>query len=299
MAVFGRAVVRMVIVICGVLAGVRAAAALTPDEGILAFASDRDGDYDIYLLDVHSGYAHNLRRGDHDSQDDQPSWSPDGMRLAYRAHRDGNDRLMIYDMAAGSSREVMPNAIGSPSMTPVWTPDGTQISLVVPGGFLGFVDADSGQAQYPLTTIYPLTHTWAPDGGQIIYSRPYSIFSVRLYALDLLTGRQRSLTPPRGAYTFPDWSPANDALAVIHRRDIYVLDPGCLPGCVALGRRLTDSAEFKVWPTWSPDGRLIAFECLDNASSQICLIDVESGVRRQLTHSPDHVRNIKPAWRPR
>ena len=296
---FGRAVVRMLIVICGVLVGVRAAAALTPDEGILAFASDRDGDYDIYLLDVHSGFAHNLRRGDHTIHDDQPSWSPDGMRLVYRASLDGDSHLMIYDMADGSSHEVMPNTIGSPNMTPVWTPDGSQISLVVPGGILGIVDAGSGQTQFPLTTIYPLTHIWSPDGRQIIYSRPYSVFSVRLYALDLLTGRQRSLTPARGAFTFPAWSPASDALAVIHQRDIYVLDPDCLPACVELGQRLTESAEFKVWPTWSPDGRQIAFECLDNASSQICLIDVESGVRRQLTHSPDHVRNVKPAWRPR
>jgi len=288
----------MIFLACVALAGVRGVA-LLPDEGVLAFASDRDGDLDIYLLDVRTGFAHNLRRGDHQAQDDQPAWSPDGTRLAYRSNLDGINRLMVYDMDAGRSYQAAPDRIGTPAMTPSWSPDGAQIAVIVPGGILGLIEAGSGQADFPRTTIYPLTHTWSPDGGQIIYSRTYSLFSVRLYALDLLTGRQVALTPTRGAYTFPAWSPASDMLAVIHQRDIYLFDPTCLPSCIGQGQRLTDTLEFKIWPTWSPDGRRLAFECLDNASSQICIIDVETGARRQLTYAPDHVRNIKPAWRPR
>ncbi|MCC6617373.1 MAG: PD40 domain-containing protein [Anaerolineae bacterium] len=296
-ALVGRLVMRMMMVACVALVGVRAAG-LMPDEGMLAFASDRDGDLDIYLLDVRTGFAHNLRRGDRIAQDDQPAWSPDGMRLAFRSNLDGINRLMVYDMRAGTSAQAAPDTVGTPAMTPAWAPDGMQIAVVVPGGMLGLVDAASGQTNFPRTTIYPLTHTWSPDGTQIIYSRTYSLFSVRLYALDLLSGAQRVLTPARGAYTFPAWSPAHDTLAVIHLRDIFLLDPACLPGCIAQEQRLTRSAEFKVWPTWSPDGRRIAFECLNNASSQICVIDVETGERRQLTFAPDHVRNIKPTWRP-
>src|SRR5262249_33243641 len=49
-------------------------------------------------------------------------------------------------------------------------------------------------------------------------------------------------------------------------------------------------------PTWSPDGRQIAFAGLNGGMSDLYVVDVESGAVRQLTH--DAFADLQPTWSP-
>jgi len=69
-------------------------------EGQIAFETDRDGNWEIYTLDVRTGLVFNLSRND--AADHAPSWSPDSSRLAFHSNRGGETD--IYIMNAGGNQ---------------------------------------------------------------------------------------------------------------------------------------------------------------------------------------------------
>ena len=90
----------------------------------IAFMSQRDGNPEIYVMDVDGG---NLRRlTDNSDKDFSPSWSPDGKRIAFTSDRDGHvdlqhgapiPEIYVMDADGGNQQNLTnnPNADRSPS----------------------------------------------------------------------------------------------------------------------------------------------------------------------------------------
>ncbi|MCO6457410.1 MAG: PD40 domain-containing protein [Pirellulaceae bacterium] len=74
----------------------------SPDGRRLAFASTRDGNFDIFVMDLAGGPVRRLT--DHEGFDSRPAWSPDGRRLVYTSLRDGNYDLFVIN-ADGSGEQ--------------------------------------------------------------------------------------------------------------------------------------------------------------------------------------------------
>jgi len=73
--------------------------------GKIAFASNRDGDYEIYLIDSDGTGLTQLTNNDYD--DTQPSWSNDGLRLALVSNRDsGSYQSEIYVMQSDGTNQT-------------------------------------------------------------------------------------------------------------------------------------------------------------------------------------------------
>ena len=51
-------------------------------EGLIAFASDRDGDFEIYTMNADGSNV--VKLTDNTTLDEKPSWSPDGQRITYK-----------------------------------------------------------------------------------------------------------------------------------------------------------------------------------------------------------------------
>src|SRR5262245_39576173 len=106
----------------------------SPDGQTIAYVSDRDGNFEIYLQQISGGTAINLTRNP--ASDIQPAFSPDGREIAFVSNRSGTSD--IFHAAPGLPHVggdiwVMPT-LGGPARRsvsngnfPSWTPDGSGI----------------------------------------------------------------------------------------------------------------------------------------------------------------------------
>lgn len=92
---------------------------------MVAFVSDRDGQMEIYLLDLAAGAERRLT--DHPASDMDPAFSPDGRRIAFTSDRRGS--FEIYEMSLdGSGLRRLTEARGF-DIQPVYSPDGRWIAF--------------------------------------------------------------------------------------------------------------------------------------------------------------------------
>jgi eukaryotic-like serine/threonine-protein kinase len=117
-------------------------ASWSPDGNLLAYASDRSGDFDIYIR--RSGGGEDVNITNDPGQDIQPAFSPDGNWIAFistrsaktglikigygalsRATRTYGGDLWLVPALGGSARRLAPDA-----NYPVWRPDGRRILYV-------------------------------------------------------------------------------------------------------------------------------------------------------------------------
>jgi len=81
----------------------------SPEGQRIAFLSERDGNWDIYVMDADGSNPTNLT---HDAGfDGYPAWSPDGQRIAFASNRDGNTE--IYVIAADGSSLIGTTSTGN------------------------------------------------------------------------------------------------------------------------------------------------------------------------------------------
>jgi Tol biopolymer transport system component len=88
----------------------------SPDDAAIAYASDRSGDYEIYVRAVPDGTDRRLT--DRAGLDIRPTWSPDGSRIAYTSFREG--KFEIWTMAADGNGAARLFASDFDASDPAW-----------------------------------------------------------------------------------------------------------------------------------------------------------------------------------
>jgi Tol biopolymer transport system component/DNA-binding winged helix-turn-helix (wHTH) protein len=91
----------------------------SPDGRMIAYSSDRSGNFDIWVRPVGEGDP--VRVTTSEAHDWQPDWAPEGNRLVFRSERDGGG-LFVTPVFGGKESKV-----SSFGYHPRWSPDGTQI----------------------------------------------------------------------------------------------------------------------------------------------------------------------------
>ena len=88
----------------------------------------------IWTIDVESGNAELLTRGNH--HDGDPQWSPDGRQIAFVSDRHPNPDLSwrsdvyVVDVRGGALRQVSPGRGRQAWGSPAWSPDGRWIAAI-------------------------------------------------------------------------------------------------------------------------------------------------------------------------
>ncbi|MCJ7512153.1 MAG: hypothetical protein MUO23_04205, partial [Anaerolineales bacterium] len=98
-----------------------------PDGHSIAFTSDRDGPWDIYVLDGSSGEVRRLT--DTLAYEGWPSWSPDGRWLAVESYADGDLDIWVLSVD-GSSPPIQLTNESSADYAPAWDPQGRRIAFI-------------------------------------------------------------------------------------------------------------------------------------------------------------------------
>jgi len=133
----------------------------------------------------------------------------------------------------------------------------------------------------------------SPDGRTIAFVRE-TIHGAGLYAMDAKTGRVRFLhaLDHAGVAVGPSWAPKGDRIAYAEIDAIAVLDLRT----DTLTRIFRGSVGN---PTWSPDGKEIAFERDVTDDDQAIWVMAADGTRpRRLTHPHGGAIDHVPAWSP-
>jgi Tol biopolymer transport system component len=272
-------------------------------QGMIAFASDRSGNYDIYLLDVGTGRTHRLTRDK--GGDNAPAWSPDGQKIAFSGTRDGNTDIYVMSAAGGDPTRL--TTTGDWDDEPAWSPDGAKIAYSsgsgLGGGDVWVRNADGTGSPVNLTNngAFDASPTWSPDGTKIAFvstrGPTVGTSDFDIWVMNANGSGATRLT--LGGGQFPAWSPNGQQIAFTTFRDgnweIYVVNADGTGSPVNL-TNTPDTGELS--PRWSSDGSKITFSAraFDGRSSDIYVMNADGSGVAQVARSSGS--DQKPAWRP-
>jgi len=223
--------------------------AFSPDGTLIAFSSDRDGNFEIYSMSRDGN--HQSRLTNLTGDDLCPTWSPDGSKIAFMSARDGN--YEIYSMNAdGSSQTRLTNNTWQDEL-PDWSPDGSKIlfsSRKTGSSGIYVMNTDGSNVQTILdTSENEIMGRWSPDGRQIVFAKMKTFFSQRDVWLMAADGSNvTQLTNNPAIDEDADWSPDSQRLIFQSDRDgsyqLYMMNPD--------GSHQTkiSTARGDYWPSW-------------------------------------------------
>jgi len=144
--------------------------AWSPDGQHIAFQSQRDGHWQIYIMNADGTNQHQLFTTS--SNDTAPTWSPDGGHLAFVSDRDGNPEIYSANADGTSQTRLTNNSVADDA--PNWSPDGSTIAYttIVSGDpELATMNPDGTNIQHPNPCAGVVaTPSWSPDSRQLAFS---------------------------------------------------------------------------------------------------------------------------------
>ena len=237
-------------------------AAYATDGKKLVFESQRDGNPQIYVMDVDG--KNPKRLSNNTFAERHPAWSPDGKEIMFLSNRDGNPE--IYKMNTDGSGQVRLTTSPFSEFNPQWSPNGKKILYYYEKGDhkdqLYIADKDgSNVIKISSDSTHNYYPSWSPDGENVIYAMNGDLWKMNLKNPDekkeLMAGISYAKYSPDGrkiAFKKGNWpsseiwicgSDGSNAAQLTDpqkMKRIFIVDAKCAPGsliaAVAAGRTL-------------------------------------------------------------
>ncbi|MCC7206430.1 MAG: PD40 domain-containing protein [Anaerolineae bacterium] len=224
----------------------------SPDGTRIAFASRRDGNWDLYALQVATGAITRLTFSpDYEAA---PTWSPDGAFICFEGYRENNLDLYIVP-SDGSAEPQRLTYHPAPDFSPAWDPAGAgrniaYVSLRDANAEIYIISLDNPiEAEALRLTATPDVDeerpVWSADGNAVAYS-------ARVNGVDLVftkPARDAGAEPLTiGQGRDPAWSPDGNSLVyVLHSGANSTLVGGMAGGISALALSVPGQVKQPSW----------------------------------------------------
>ena len=283
-----------------------------PQRGRIAFASDRDGDFEIYVMNPDG--SGQTRITNEPTDDLSPVWSADGERLAFVSYRDGNAEIYVMNSTGGNVTRLTNNP--ADDLDPAWSPDGRLIAFTSGRDNtdeIYVMNADGSNQRNLSNNVEGDDNqpAWSPTGMSLAFASNRDE-NVEIYVMNADGSNQRNFTNNPATDSNPTWSPMR--ITFQSDRDsppnmpetnfeIYSINGANGSGPT----RLTDNADnpdtpideaFDIAPSRSfTDGGMIAFASTRDGDFEIYTISADGSAPVQLTNN-DEANDIEPAVQP-
>ncbi|MEW6363115.1 MAG: hypothetical protein AB1714_00600 [Acidobacteriota bacterium] len=268
--------------------------------GKIAFASNRDGNYEIYAMEADGSGV--MRLTYNSAYDRYPAWSPDCSKIAFVSTRDGNAEIYLMD-ADGSDHSRLTNHV-SEDLCPCWSPDGSMIAFLSYRDGNGEVYVMDSDGSHPRnltnSTAGEGCPEWSPDGLLIAFPRDVGAAAGRIdiYVMNSSdgTGQAPLITGP-GHDDDPAYSPDGALIAFPSDRDAGLFKPDIYRAKADGSNviRLTANLAIDCFPTWSPDGSKIAFYSNRDGNGEIYEMDAHDGSDQE-NLTKNSAEDTMPDW---
>lgn len=256
-------------------------ASYSPSGDKIVFESNRDGNWEIYMMDAAGTNQERLTF--HDSLDRRPNWHPGGEAILFESSRSGNSELYIKELETGEVTSIF----SSPNGVPIFgsfSPDGQTIALSLRASDsvsnIILVNTD-GEIVKALTNHARRSYfpKWSSDGREIVYfsRKETNNQDDEIYKLNLESDIETRLTNWPKHNFCPSWSPDNSRIVYVTsmegiRPEIYIMNAD---GSNQV--RITNNEDGDTLPDWSPDGDKLLITGYRNGNFEICELRLQFG----------------------
>ena len=275
-------------------------------QGQLAFNSNRDGHYEIWLVNTDGSGLRQLTDGGV-AERHGPAWSPDGTRIAYYVQT-----RMPY---SAIPEDIMILQVDKPGVDPIavtrtqlivdrdpaWSPDGQTIAFCADFKLMVVNVDGSNPRAVPVRDDYKYyTPAWSPDGLRLAVAVQLSNTDYGIFVMNSDGSNPIRVTQGTDPHLDPAWSPDGSTILFANYgdRQIYAVPAPPSEGFKELPKatKLT-TVGVNEEPAWSPDGTTIAYTHTEGQNRDIWAMYKDGAGARAVTREAGE--DVAPAWRPR
>ena len=280
--------------------------AKAPETAKIVFTSRRDGNFEIYIMNLDGSDQKNLTQ--HRAKDTSPVWSPTGEQILFTSDRGGIEDLYLMNPDGTNVRQVFKKLIGREF--PTWSPDGKALAYHRFHTFSIYTASSDGKNETEVADgLWP---AWSPNGSEIAFMASKFVWGengnlqipkVRVQIINLQTHVEEELLPGETWMFDPAWAPYSAQIA-FSWRGIHEKGRG-VGGTMGIHvanrdgsglRKIIDAGEGMAAfnPSWSPDGNELVYNKGIGGVRDLFKVALDGGVSERLTHRQGD--NFKADW---
>jgi len=276
----------------------------TSSTGKIVFASTRDGNSEIYVMN--SDGSGQTRLTFNSADDITPVWSPDRTKIAFVSDRAGQpDIYDIYVMNSDGTNPIRLTTAGGAN--PAWSPNGLQIAFASnrDGRFQIYTMNTNGSNQKKLTNAASSSSpAWSPDGGKIAFVYDSTVVAPgtsgtsnpQICVMNRDGSNIVQLLYPSAQNYSPIWSPDGTKIIFVssgtgpnYAHHIYIMDNNGENMHLWVTSNNEDTS-----PCWSPNGTKMVFVSSRAGLPEIYTMNADGSNQIRLTDRTSGIDFSKP-----